>query len=203
MLESGRGIPSDVTEALSLYRDLMLRGYAPATGYYGWLLVTGKLVGIDLPVGKSLIVQAAEQGDGDSYVRLAKMAIGEKKQPKTVMEFYKKAADLGNRDGLFEYAKGLKKGFGWAKREMEAFTVFQRLVDELGDPDAMFIAGKMLIKGKGVLKDPQAGNQLLKRAAALGQIDARFFITRQMKEPSRRNTIMTLPFSTKPRLEKL
>jgi TPR repeat protein len=84
MIEQGHGVDADPAEAIAMYRDLMFRGYVPATGHYGWMLAIGTGVEADVAFGKHLLSQSGE--------KIAESGLREKKQPKAVLEYYKRAA---------------------------------------------------------------------------------------------------------------
>jgi TPR repeat protein len=77
VLEKGTGIEPNLEEAVSMMRELMVSGYLPAMGYYGWLLIKGTGRSVHLTAGRTLLTQAAEQGDLESCARLGEIAEGE------------------------------------------------------------------------------------------------------------------------------
>jgi len=74
--------------------------------------------------------------------------IGISKNEVEAVQNFKKAADLGNKDGITAYAVSLLNGVGIQQNYAEAIVWLQKGIS-LQDPNAFFFMGSMLLEGKG------------------------------------------------------
>jgi TPR repeat protein len=172
MLEFGKGVAKNMPEAVKLYRLAAQKGYAPAIGYLGWLLVEGDGVQKDVDSGVRLLLAAADEGDVQSMIKLGGLLEKQGSLDKA-FTFYKMAAETGAVRGVFHYARCLDDGIGVRADPAQAATLYQKLVDQANDCNAMYCLAILKLQGKGVRKDIDAGVKLLKRAIAEGHQGAR------------------------------
>lgn len=125
----------------------------------------------DMTNGVRLINQAAEMGHADAQTCMGQFAIegamGVPRNPQVAMEWFQRAADGGNRDGIENLAIMLHNGDGVPENKREAAKLYRRAAD-LGSEQAMAQLAMMLIRGDGVPKDMQLGAQWLVKCAQKG-----------------------------------
>lgn len=88
------------------------------------------------------------------------------------LEFYKKAGELGNSEGLFRTGKFYHEGrVGVAVNYKLAKHYYEKAVS-LNDPTAMNNLANMYAGGKGIIKNILKAIELYKKAAELGNVTA-------------------------------
>jgi TPR repeat protein len=178
MLEQGQGTPKEFDRAVALYKMLMVREYPPSIGRYGWLLVRGEEMDRDLKAGRTFLLTAASLGDSDSDLWLGELAAEGiwdargRKQPELAFQHFQKAANAGNRQGMFKYIECLLEGIGCRRDALTAVLLYRKMIDDKDDTEAMVRLGMRLMTGKAMAKDVEAGKLLLQRDADAGNTDA-------------------------------
>ncbi|OHT03100.1 hypothetical protein TRFO_29572 [Tritrichomonas foetus] len=82
-------------------------------------------------------------------------------------QYFKKAADLGNSEAMYNYAKMCARGLGVDQNVTEAFNYYM-LASDLGDYKAMRHAAKMLQDGTGIGQNLARAEILYQKAAKHG-----------------------------------
>ncbi len=131
----------DSKKAFELYRRAATAGSLRALNSVGVCYMTGfGLRGTpDAAKAVSFFRLGAERGETSAMVTLANaLAMGdgfEKKNEKTAFEWYAKAAEAGDEDGLFAMGVALVEGRGTCKNRARARSIFASLI-EGGQKDA-------------------------------------------------------------------
>jgi TPR repeat protein len=167
MLEFGKGVTKNMAEAVRLYRLSAEKDYLPALGYLGYLIYTGDGVPQNQNSGLQVIAEAAQRGDLASWMRLGQIfdKLGDTAR---AFDCYKTAAEKGHPIATFKLARALEQGSGCPKDPARAAQLYQGLIDEQNDDDAMVCLGIMKIEGRGVRTDAEGGKALLRRASQMG-----------------------------------
>ena len=84
---------------------------------------------------------------------------------------FRKAAEAGDRDAMFNLAVSYAKGEGVAKDDAEAFKWYLK-ASEKDNAAAMYEAGICYLQGKGIEPDVNKAAQWCRKAALLGNADA-------------------------------
>ena len=87
-------------------------------------------------------------------------------------EFYKKAGELGNSDGLFRAGKFYQEGRNGVEVNYELARKYYEQAVSLNNPKAMNNLANMYVNGEGVAKDIHKAIELYKKAADLGNVIA-------------------------------
>ena len=87
-------------------------------------------------------------------------------------EFYKKAGELGNSDGLFRAGKFYQEGRNGVEVNYELVRKYYEQAVSLNNPKAMNNLANMYVNGEGVAKDIHKAIELYKKAAELGNVTA-------------------------------
>ena len=85
--------------------------------------------------------------------------------------WYKKAAELGNRDALYHLGVLAETGVAMTLNYSEAARYYQAASDR-GNTNAILALAKMYQDGLGVPKDPEQSKQLLLKAEKDGGFQA-------------------------------
>jgi TPR repeat protein len=171
MLEFGKGVPQNMAEAVRLYKLSAEKEYIPAIGYLGYLIYTGDGVPENRKAGLEIIATAAQAGDIASWIRLGQIfeQLGDNVK---AVNCYKTAAEKGHSRGMLMWARALEKGSGCPKDEVHAAQLYQKLVAEYNNDQAMVFLGAMKIEGRGCPSDTEGGKALLRRAQQMGNAAA-------------------------------
>ena len=94
--------------------------------------------------------------------------LGNHEELAEAVHYYKLAADRGNSEAMYCYAKMCSRGIGVDQNLTEAFNYFMR-GSNLSDYRAMRHAAKMLEDGRGTAQNSQEARRLYKIAAKKGQ----------------------------------
>ncbi|TDR30729.1 tetratricopeptide repeat protein [Hydromonas duriensis] len=133
----------DYSAALPYYEQLANEGYAKAEnslGFYYQFGVSGK--GIDYPKAMSLYKSAANKGVSDAMVGYGGFFLrgdGVKKNYKTALFWFEKAAKLNDPNGLYSLGVMYQNGLGVAKKDMKKARFFWKQAADLGDKLALFM----------------------------------------------------------------
>jgi TPR repeat protein len=94
-----------------------------------------------------------------------------KKNYKEACAWFKKSAELGDVDAMFNLGAMYAHGIGVSQDPQEAFK-WSKKAAELGNASAMYSLGLMYAKGEGTLKDPQRVKYWIKKSYEAGNKDA-------------------------------
>lgn len=119
----------------------------------------------------------AGEGNTRAMIGLGYMALtpdSQKFQPEKALALFRKAADAGDAEAMFELGKLYEKGIGTAQNVSEAIKLFQQSAD-LGFADAINDLGFLYYQGAdGLPRDPKKAVDLFVRAADLRHPQAMF-----------------------------
>lgn len=124
--------------------------------------------------------KGADNGSTDAMDSLAycyQKGIGVNRNPEEAMKWYRQAADKGNANAM----TNLGTLYLWepASKEdnyKESFKWFQKGAD-YDNAQAMFQLGLSLLRGRGVLVNPQKALEWFRKAADNGNIEAMYFLS--------------------------
>jgi TPR repeat protein len=184
MLEHGKGVRQDMAEAVKLYRRAAEKNHMPAVGHYGYLLAKGNGVRQNVQEGLRLLEYAGKNGNVASWIQ---MGILHEESNRLTEAFgcYQKAAEMGHGRDLLYYARCLAEGLGCSQNQKKAEELYQQILEETNDPEAMFRLGRLKVSRKGVRKDVERGWALIEQAASLGHEKAILTSRRGRKETSK------------------
>lgn len=118
-----------------------------------------------------LLVQAADGGNGDAAAALASWyAHGKhvRKNARKAVEWFQKAADAGNAEGIYGVAGAYESGIGGLeKNERTAFELYTRSA-LAGEKFAVMEVARCYLHGIGVAPDETLGKIWLERAVKMG-----------------------------------
>jgi TPR repeat protein len=112
-------------------------------------------------IAEKFFTEAANLGNARAMIGLGKMFLG--KDNKKAFEWFQKAAEGGNSEGMRELAKLYRDGKFVRKDEKNAAHWFKKAAD-LGDAESQVALGDMYRDGKGVKKDIVQATQLYNQA---------------------------------------
>ncbi|KAJ1569321.1 hypothetical protein HK405_006703 [Cladochytrium tenue] len=199
MLELGRGVPKDGWEAVKWYRPSADQGIADAQYAMGLVYLQGHRrnagqrrdsSGSRASMDRELVREAVQGGDngddGDDNTEQPFVgAQSRASEPYTredaaavdireALKYLKKAARQDHCLALLELGRVHEVGLaaiGMPVDDARAAWYYQHAA-ELGHPIALRILGLMYEKGRGVARDPRKAEELLARAADLGDVTA-------------------------------
>lgn len=134
----GRGVKSDMTEAIKWYEKSAELGFAPAQYRIGNIYEKGLGVPRDVAEAKSWYQLAAEQGNASAMHNLAVLfAMGADgvADNESAARWFVAAAELGVKDSQFNLGILAAKGIGMAQNLEESYKWFA-IVAKTGDNDA-------------------------------------------------------------------
>ncbi len=91
------------------------------------------------------------------------------------LAIYQEGMDRGHTRATFNYAYCLQYGYGAAADPARAYEIYRYLRYE-EEGDAAYNAAAMLVTGRGVPCDPEAGYALMLTAADRGSIEAQLYV---------------------------
>lgn len=174
--ENGKGVDKDEAKALELYSlaaesgsadGKALLGYTYAYGYLGVVPNTTK--------GIELIKASVEENSSLGMRYMGHLYSNNKITTNDVdgyngdaIYWYRKAAEAGNVDAMYDIGWELSKNYSWDKEKLaEAVQWYQRAADQ-GFADAMAGLGFMYSDGKGVAKSDEKAFEWFKKGAEAG-----------------------------------
>jgi len=167
----GIGEPRNEARAVELYSRAWEAGHQQAGLALSSALVTGRGVQHDEARGGAIIRKLAEAGlPRAQYLygwALEFGRYGSTKDEAAAAEWFRRAMDAGNVDGLVSYANLLSLGKGVPKDGAKAVQLLKSEVAR-DQPAAIVMYGRMLRFGQGVEKDEPEAFKQFKRAADLG-----------------------------------
>lgn len=123
------------------------------------------------------LASLAEEGNTRAMIGLGYMALSpdtKKFEPAKAFELFKKAADAGDAEAMFELGKLYEKGIGTAQNVPEALKLYRQSAD-LGFADAINDLGFLYYQGaEGLARDPKKAVDLFIKAADLRHPQAMF-----------------------------
>jgi len=171
MVLKGEGAPRNASEALEHYRAAAERGSADALNGLGYLYFYGE--DVDLPdesagsetsEGSSSSVNEEASGKTSSSTKI-------QKNDTLALEYFRRAAELGNGDGLVNAGTMLRSGLGAPADVAAAHALFARCAELPGEhPACSYQAALIEASGEGgVPRDCDLAVARLRRVAEGGQ----------------------------------
>jgi TPR repeat protein len=170
MLEHGRGVPADQDAALRLYRLAAERGDAKALGCVGYKMVAGIDITRDVEGGRALIQRQIDLGDAAGFLHFARIAEEGLAAPPDLAEayrYYAMAAGRGIASGILTMARMMMLGQGTTQSVVGALDMYNSMIEQTQNTDAMVQLAVHHIQGAGVGQDVDRGTALLRWAALL------------------------------------
>lgn len=161
---AGKGVPQDRKTAAKYFQDAADHGNVEAMVATAWLYYKGDVVGRNLSQAGKYYRMAAENGDDRSYYWLGSIRY-EAGDYKEAMEFFKKAARVGDLPSMVRVGCLYRDGKGDERNFARAMEWFKRAADK-GDADAMNNISMMYAIGEGVTKDPKIAEEWFKKFEA-------------------------------------
>lgn len=139
----------------------------------GLLYEYGKGQAVDVSKASQLYLSAAQRGHAQAMVQLAGLYLKDSSHDKQAqaVAWYKKAAELGNRDALYQLGVLSETGVGMSVDYSKALQYYQE-ARQKGHAKAVLALAKIYETGLGVPKDPEQSKQLLLEAQKNGSIQA-------------------------------
>ncbi len=160
----GKGVPMNRQLAAKYFRDAADHGNVEAMVTTAWLYYKGNIIGRNLSKSKDYYRMAAENGDDRSYYWLGSISY-EEGDFKEAMEFFKKAARVGDLASMVRVGCLYRDGKGEEQNFAKAMEWFKRAADK-GDADAMNNISMMYAIGEGVGKDPKMAEEWFRKFEA-------------------------------------
>jgi TPR repeat protein len=184
--DSGHLGRRDTEKAISLYEKAVEAGSAVAKDYLRYLeenrawsvLETGAY-----EKSARLFEPLAERGSVTALLNLGWMYNNGRLGPRDIekaISFYERAARTGSASAKHYLGNALRR-----KGELQRARALFIEGAEQGNTPCMTMAGKMMVRGQGGVKDLQAGTAWLERAAGTGHLYARRELLRLEIEKSR------------------
>ena len=170
----GRGVPKDVSKALTWYRKAAEQGHAGAQYSLGLMYYNGKGVPKDATQAAAWVRKSAEQGNSDAQAGLAWMydkGEGVPKDAAQAVTWYRRAAEQGHASAQNSLGWMYGNGEGVPKDAAQAATWYRKAAEQ-GYVLAQKNLGVMYDEGKGVPKDAVLAATWYRKAAEQGNADA-------------------------------
>ena len=166
----GEGVPESAVEAVKWYTKAAEQGDATAQYFLGGMFMDGEGVPKNKQEAVKWYTKAAEQGDAGAMRSLGylyyysngtvlrfsedgvRFYSDRADDPEKGLEWYRKAADLGDTTAQFVLGTIFRDGDGVPKDKVSAFNWFTKAAEQ-GDDSAQGLLGDMYANGEGVPKD--------------------------------------------------
>lgn len=157
----------DASEGLQSLLMLSSGGHTAAMVHLGRLHRLGRHVPRDIAAAHRWLTGAAQLGDSEACLRLGDLLYHEEdpqyRNRDAAAAWYKRAADSGDSDGMYKYAKCLYFGHGAPADRPAAVECFKRAA-EAGSAKGMYELADSLERGDGCAKDTTAAAKWYQRA---------------------------------------
>ena len=175
LYEEGGGVPKDYQKAIEWYHKSIDKGNGAAMCKLGKMYEKGRGVIKNYKTAEEWYEKAAsdktEVGHSLGMFALGtyyENGVGEKyKKYDWALDWYRKAADLGNSEAMYKLGLMYEKGLGTEKNYTAAADWYRKAADD-GQSDAIFNLGLMYRRGRGVTKDFEKALELYHIAAQRG-----------------------------------
>jgi len=166
------------TLAADWYERAAANGNSQAKLQLGRIFAHGTGVEADLEKALALLLAAAEDGEPEAWLELARLLDGEAETLTTA--WYQRAAEDGQAEAQYALAMRLDQGHGVARNQDLALYWFEKAA-EAGIPEAQYWFGKLLVQLETEASLPEAISHFRKAAkhglaaaqAELGELYAR------------------------------
>lgn len=131
-------VPVDFAKGAEWLEKSQSQGNLDARANLGWCLAKGYTGTQDLERGEALMRDAAGEGNLLAMSGLARLHSGEvegfEADPEEAFQWYRKAAELGDRAGQFNLGRSYLEGFGTAMDPVEGWTWIERSAEQGFEP---------------------------------------------------------------------
>jgi enhanced entry protein EnhC len=165
-------VEDDYDAAFKGYQRAAVAGDARGQFNTGLMYEEGKGRPVDRDKAIDLYLKAAEQGHAQAMVQLAGLYFSAGESQKA-QHWYKKSADLGNRDALYHLGLLSETGIATKLDYANALQYYQQSSDK-GDANATLALARMYQYGLGVSKTPSQALALYKELAKSGNPYAQY-----------------------------
>ncbi|HZU97859.1 MAG TPA: serine/threonine-protein kinase [Planctomycetota bacterium] len=167
MLQDGRGRAADAVLARRLFEEGVALEDDWARKTLAEMLAAGTGGPRDERRAVELLVAAAGQGNASAMIALGDLALREHRDEEAAL-WYRRAGDVGEKNGKLHFGILLRDGRGVAKDEAAALALFLEIA-EAGSTWGMVEAGFMYQLGRGVEKDEAKARLWYRKAMDAGQ----------------------------------
>ncbi len=165
-------VDDDYQHALTGYEQAAKSGDSVGQFNAGLVYETGKGRAVDIEKAKDLYLHAAEQGHIQAMVQLAGIYLNSDDQ-KQALSWYKKAAELGDRDAMYQLGLLSETGVAAKLDYADAVKYYQQASDK-GNANAKLALARMYQYGLGITKDLKQALAIYKELAAMDNAYAQY-----------------------------
>lgn len=158
-------VDDDYKDALEAYQRASAAGDPTGLFNEGLVYEQGKRYPVDLAKASQLYLKAAERGHIQAMVQLAGIYLNGSSNQKDALVWYKKAADLGDRNALYQLGLLSETGVATKLDYADAMNYYEQASNK-GNLSAKLALARMYQYGLGVTKDPQKAREIYKELAA-------------------------------------
>ena len=166
-------VDDDYANAMLGYQRAATANDAVGQFNTGLMYEEGKGRPVDIKKATDLYLLAAAQGHAQAMVQLAGIYLNQRQESDEAFSWYKKAADLGDRDALYQLGLLSETGVAKPRDYAEAVRYYQLSADK-GNANAKLALARMYQYGLGVTKSPEQALALYKELAVAGNAYAQY-----------------------------
>lgn len=166
-------VDDDYQHALASYTTAAQAGSPVGQFDTGLIYEQGKGYAVDLEKASDLYLHAAEKGHIQAMVQLAGIYLKSSSKQQQALSWYKKAADLGDRNALYQLGLLSETGVATKLDYPDAVKYYQKAADK-GNANAKLALARMYQYGLGVSKDLKQSLELYKELAKLDNAYAQY-----------------------------
>jgi len=170
----GKDIEKNVAQAIVWGEKSSNQGNSCGQEFMGQMYFKGDGVEQNPDKAISLLTAAAEQDNVEAQRVLGKAYFNYKKYPDAV-EWFKKAAEKGDRDSQEYLGNIYSNGIGVEVDDEVAFEWFKKAAQN-GSASAEYYLGLSYLMGKGVPKDYEKAADIFKKLTAVGNKEGQFWL---------------------------
>ena len=171
MYQTGDGVPQNLPESRRLLQIGVDLHHARATNYFGLQYFDRPDIPPNHAEARKLFVKAAELGSVDALRNLGELC-GAEKDDAQAMDWFRRAADLGDDNAMVIVGRMYDDGAGVEKSPAEARKSYDRAVQLTNNADALWCIAWQYRKGLGVKQDMKQAIAWFKKAADAGSVSA-------------------------------
>lgn len=166
-------VDDDYRDALEAYQRAATAGDSTGLFDEGLVYEQGKRYPVDLAKASQLYLKAAELGHIQAMVQLAGIYLNGSSNQQDALVWYKKAANLGDRDALYQLGLLSETGVATKLDYADAMHYYEQASSK-GNLSAKLALARMYQYGLGVTKDPQKARDIYQELAALDNAYAQY-----------------------------
>ena len=166
-------VDDDYDHALAGYQRAASSGDAVGQFNAGLIYENGKGRPVDIKKATDLYLLAAAHGHVQAMVQLAGIYFNTEQDQGEALNWYKKAADSGDRDALYQLGLFSETGVAKTLNYAEAQRYYQQSAEK-GNANAKLALARMYQYGLGIAKSPELALVQYKELAHLGNAYAQY-----------------------------